>query len=200
VNDRFKNLTKVPSEPAAKIMAQNNVTLQTTLDAPASAPVDVVLDELAAKGADVDILRMMSVLLPPRERVWWACLAARDIVGEGPENETPSLRAAEAWVFRPTEENRESAIASMDHAPVDDDTVYCAMSVMYADGSLGTGALAEHDAPTGGSAVAAFAMNVEALGHRMDRYDSYVRDLVDRALDIARGGKGRPDDKPGRKA
>ncbi|NNE52756.1 MAG: hypothetical protein HKN30_10175 [Sulfitobacter sp.] len=193
MQERFKNLTKLSSEPAAKILAAQNARLETQLAAPASAPIDEVLSELAEKDAPVDMLRLLSAVLPPRERVWWACLAARDIIGSGPENATPSLKAAEDWVFKPTEENRAAAVASLDYAPVEDDTVHCALSVMYADGTLGPGELAQHPGPPGGSSVTAFAMNIEALGRKMELFDDYVEVLIDRALDIARGGSGKID-------
>lgn len=190
MDERFENLVKLPSEPAAKILSEQNAILKTELTAPASAPINVVLHELDQKNAPVDILRLMSAVLPARERVWWACLAARDIVGQGAENATPSLQAAEAWVFQPTDENRAAAVSSMEYAQVNDDTVHCALSVMYADGTLGPGEMAQYPAPVGGSAIAAFAMNIEALGRKMDSFDSYVTLLVDRALDIAKGGNG----------
>ena len=188
---RFENLTKIVAQPAAKSLAEANARLETKLEAPASASLEVVLEELQGKAAFVDILRLMSVVLPARERVWWACLAARDIVGEGDENATPSLRASEAWVFRPTEENRMEAITCLDVAPPEDDTINCALGIMYADGTLGPGAMAEHLAPPGAASVAAFAMNVDALGSRIAVFDDYVQVLIDRALDIGRGGDGR---------
>ncbi|MCR9108563.1 hypothetical protein [Marivita sp. XM-24bin2] len=188
---RFSNLTKIPTDPAAKLLAQANMKLETRLDAPASASVEDVLSELDAKGANVDLLRLLSIALPPRERVWWACLAARDIVGAGVDNETPSLQASEAWVFRPGDETREKAIASTEHADNDDVTVHCAMAVMYSDGTSGTGDLAQVPAPPGGSSIAAFAMNVEAIATRTDDFDAYIQELIDRAVDIGRGGNGK---------
>ena len=34
-------------------------------------------------------------------------------------------------------------------------------------------------------------MNVVALGHLSDKFDSHMQMLIDRGLDIARGGSGR---------
>lgn len=191
MSGRFSNLTKIPPEPAAKLLAQGNVKLETRLDAPASASVEAVLDELDAKKADIDLLRLLAIALPPRERVWWACLAARDIVGAGVEHETPSLKAAEAWVFRPSDENRDVAIDSMEHADKDDVTVHCAMAVMYCDGTLGTGDMAQMPAPPGASSIAAFAMNVEAISAKSEDFHSYIQEVIDRAVDIGRGGNGK---------
>ncbi len=190
MSGRFKEMIKVPQEPAAKVLSQANVRLDTQISAPASASAEVVLEELQAKEEWIDILLLLSTLLPVRERVWWACLAARDYIGPKSRNDPPSLTAAEAWVFDPTEENREIARATLDHAYVDDDTVNCAVAVLYSDGTLGPGDLAEYPAPAGASELAAFAMNVVALGELSDKFDTHVQVLIDRALEIARGGSG----------
>ena len=195
MSERFAGMTKIPQVPAARMLADANARLGVKLDAPASAPVDVVLSELDEKGAVVDILRLLGVALPPRERVWWACLAARDYVGEAPDNNTPSLAASEEWVFRPTPENREKAGATIDLAEPEDETVKCAMGVLYSDGTLGTGDLANMPAPPGAGEVLSFAMNVVAMGNHEGDFDAYVQLLIDRGVDIARGGNGKLDRK-----
>jgi len=192
MTDRFSNLTKVPNEPAAKLLAQHNLSLDTVLTAPASASIETVLNELAkTEDAGMDMLQLMAAILPVRERVWWSCLAARDIVGDGPENETRCLTHSEAWVFRPTEENRELAITSIEHADMDDVTVHCATGVQYCNDTLGTGDLAQMPAPPGGGAIAALVMNLESLATKKDIWDEHLQVLIDRALDIARGGNGK---------
>ncbi len=190
MSDRFAELTKVPRQPAARLLALANATLKTPLEAPANSPVEAVLTELDAKGALIDMLRLLSVALPARERVWWACLAARDTLPDGAPP-PPPLKAAEAWVFKPSDETREAAIASLDLAAADDETVHCATAVQFADGTLGVGDLAEHQGPPGACETFAFAMNVVALGTRTDDFEAYAAHLVDRALDVARGGSGR---------
>lgn len=195
VAERFTGLKKVPRQPAARLLALANVKLGTVLEAPASAPVETVLAELEQRGATVDLLRLMSVALPPRERVWWACLAARDTLDPGAAVPAP-LVAAEAWVFSPTEENRVAAQAALAVADVEDDTVHCATGVLYNDDTLGPGDLAQHPAPPGAAALCAFAMNVIALGARPEGIEAVGRILLDRALDIARGGSGRVDAAP----
>ncbi len=191
MNPRFKDLVKIPKDPAVKQLAQANVVLSTRLDSPASAPPEQVLAELEAKQAWLDMLFLLAVLLPPRERVWWACLAARDYVGPKSDKDPPSLARSEDWVFEPNEDNREAARATLDHAYVDDETVHCATAVLYADGTLGPGDLAQYPAPAGAAEASVFAMNVVALGELSDRFDEHIQVLIDRALDIARGGSGR---------
>ena len=110
MSTRFENLKKIPPEPAAKLLANANTKLQTKLAAPASASVTAVLKELAEKDAKIDILRLMSVAIPPREATWWACLAARDLIGGADVKPVPPpLACAERWVFKPTQENRQTA-------------------------------------------------------------------------------------------
>jgi hypothetical protein len=188
-------MVKVPQEPAAKLLSLANVRLDTPVTAPVAALPDVVLAELDGKGAMIDVLRLLSIVLPPRERVWWACLAARDYIGPKSENDPKSLTAAEAWVFKPTEENRELARASLDDAYIDDDTTNCALSVLYSDGTLGPADLAQYPAPAGAAETCAFIMNIVALDKNSDNFETYGQMLIDRAVNIARGGSGRPDQK-----
>ena len=190
MNERFLNLNKIPKQPAARLLSLANAELETELTAPASATVETVLEELEQKGALIDMLRLLSVALPPRERVWWSCLAARDTLPEGAKL-PPPLAAAEAWVFKPTEENRAVAHHAVQHASMKDDTKHCAVAVQFHDGTLGPGDLAQHAAPPGGAEVSAFAMNVVAIGRSGKPLEIAAAVLIDRALDIARGGSGR---------
>lgn len=197
MSERFAEMVKPPQVPAARMLADANARLSTKLESPASAPLDAVLAELDEKGAVIDMLRLLGVALPPRERVWWSCLAARDFIGDAPENNTPSLAASEEWVFRPTQENREKAGETIDLAEPDDETVNCAMGVLYSEGTLGTGDLENIQAPPGAAEVVAFAMNVVAMDNHEGDFDAYVQLLIDRGVDIARGGNGKLDRKEG---
>ena len=189
MSERFTGLKKIPNEPAMRMLSEVNAKLKTPLNVPASAPVDTVLAELEKVEAWVDILRMLSIAMPPRESIWWACLAARDLVGEGDKNATPCLKAAEAWVFNPDEKSREAARASLDNVYVDDDTALVATAAMYAAGNMGPGDMADYPAPAGAVSSCVFGMNVTSLGEAED-FEAHMQLLIDRAVDIARGGKG----------
>lgn len=190
MTNRFQNLTKIPRQPAARLLAQANAELETELAAPATASVEAVLNELDMKGAWIDMLRLLAIALPARERVWWACLAARDLLAEGIK---PShlLLSAEAWVHKPTSENHLAVQQALQHASMKDDTRQCALAVLYHDGTLGPGELSQHAAPPGGSETMAFAMNVVAIGRSGRPLAAAAALLIDRAIDIAKGGSGR---------
>ena len=117
-------------------------------------------------------------------------LAARDLVGEA---SAPPLEAAEAWVHEPNDDNRDAAQYAAQDAEIDDDTPLCALAALYADGTMGTGVLAEHPAPVGAVAHLVAGMNLLALDAMADDAPDHGTVLVDRALDIARGGNGRLD-------
>lgn len=187
MSERFRNLKKVPKEPAARLLAAKATKLETKLDSPASASVEVVLVELEKKKAWVDLMRMLSVALPDREAVWWACIAARDIVGD---DATPCLKAAEAWVFEPDDANREKVQMALDTADMDDDTALAATAALYAPGNMGPGDMAQHPAPPAAVSACAFGMNMTTLGVVEDPL-LHLQWLIDRAVDIARGGNGK---------
>jgi hypothetical protein len=191
MSKRFENLKKIPAEPAARMLAMANTKLQTKIAAPASAPIAIVLTELEEKAAKIDILRLLSVALPPREATWWACLAGHDLIGPNPAVIPPPLACAERWVFKPTEENRIAARDAFETADMDDDTTFCAMAALYADGTLGPGDLNQTPAPPNGVSAAVFAMNLLSMKMNVDRMQVHLDILIDRALDIARGGNGR---------
>lgn len=191
MDTRFRNLKKLPNDPAAKLLAQANIKLDTKVSAPASAPAPVVLAELAGAGAVLDMLQLLAVALPGREATWWACLAARDILGPDAKTVPPPLAAAEAWVFKPTDENRARARAAIDTAERGDDTTFCAMAAVYTAGTLGPDDLSEYPAPPGGLAGAVLSMNMLSAAAHARQAAAHMQMLVERGLDIARGGNGR---------
>lgn len=190
MSERYAELSKIPNEPAARLLANANAKLGVKLDAPASASVETVLTELEAKEEWADMLHALAVFLPPREAVWWACLAARDIVEPDEKTVPLCLKTAEAWVFKTNDETREAAQQAMDAADMDDDTVLCATAAFYAPGNMGFGDLEKSPAPPGVVSACSFGMNMVSLGEAKD-VDSHLQLLIDRALDIAKGGNGK---------
>ena len=191
MKDRFVDLIKVPMQPAKRLLAMANAELETPLKLPANASVRTVLEELDAQDAFIDMLRLMSVALPPREGIWWACMAARDVMGSDVEKPSLALERAEAWVRKPNDETRNAAHDVLDIVVPDDETENCAAAVAFYDGKLGTGDLAQYDAPPGACANSVFAMNLVALEAMGEDMLISANILVDRAVNIARGGSGK---------
>lgn len=190
MSERYAGLKKIPNEPAARLLANVNAKLEVKLEAPASASVETVLTELGEKEEWIDMLRAMSIFLPPREAVWWACLAARDVVGTDDKSAPQCLKASEAWVFKANDDNREAVQLAMNAADVDDDTVLCATAAFYAPGNMGFGELEKSPAPPAAVSACSFGMNMISFGEAEDP-DNHLQLLIDRALDIAKGGNGK---------
>ncbi|MCX7102996.1 MAG: hypothetical protein NTX38_16325 [Methylobacter sp.] len=65
------------------------------------------LDQLIAQKLYPDAIRFLAHALPKREATWWACLCARhQVTDQTTVNEIKAIELAEAWVYKPTEENR----------------------------------------------------------------------------------------------
>lgn len=188
MSKRFENLKKIPDQPAARLLAAANAKLKTKLSSPANASVQTVLEELEAADAPVDMLRLLSVSLPPRECVWWACVAGHDVLGE--DQKSACLSAAEAWVFEPSVENRERLRLVLENESSGDATAPCATAAYYAPGNLGEGDMADIPAPIGVVSACCFGMNLKTL--KVGPTPEHCFEvMINRALDIARGGNGK---------
>ncbi len=189
----FEDLVKLPPGPAARIMSNNNVKLQTPLGALPSASVAEVLAELETKDASMDMMQLLAHALPAREATWWACLAARDMGVE-----TRATKAAEAWVRSPGFDTRLAAREALDTAKPDDDTIFCAMAACFSDGTMGPGTFDDYPAPPGavGASVYGFLLIVLFADQALVARRGPI--LLERGLDIARGGNGQiaPPDEP----
>ena len=101
-NARFADLKKVPKQPAARLVALGNSKLKSSLGTPANASVSDVMSELEKNAPNLeallDMLRLMAMALPAREGIWWACLAARDVIGKDVKKIPLPLDIAEKWV------------------------------------------------------------------------------------------------------
>ena len=186
---RYEGLKKFPNLPAAQVLARGRAKLGTPLDPQASVPA--ALAALERQKAAIDALKLIAHALPPREATWWACLAARDLMAPDAGEPPASLAAAEAWVFRPGDETRANAREAMEKAPPEDDTTLCAMAAVFSDGTLGPGQLSDYAAPPGAVGAAVHGMVLLSYGADPERMEERFSLLIERGLDIARGGNGR---------
>jgi len=188
---RFAGLKKISDKTAGELISGSRMPFRTMIESPRDSDVATVLAELDGKGATVDLLALFALALPPREAVWWACLAARDLYPKDGERRSPTLEAAEAWVFKPTDESREVVQKALDKAKPADEATECATAALFAKGTMGTGDLDQHDAPPDVRELCVFGMIARSLVHEPSANPRKAEILVERALDIARGGNGR---------
>jgi hypothetical protein len=71
------------------------------------------LNQLIALKFYPDAVRFLAHALPKREATWWACLCARNtLTDKTPANEIKAIELSEAWVYKPTEDNRKPTLAA----------------------------------------------------------------------------------------
>ncbi|MEM9145015.1 MAG: hypothetical protein AAGC57_02380 [Pseudomonadota bacterium] len=191
---RFADLKKFTTESAHAMMVRERIQLKTPIAAPETASVPVVLAELEsgkAKDHVLDILHLMAHGLPKREATWWACLAGRDLYPKEQSVDPLTLSTAEAWVYKPSDKTRSDARTAMENAMPGDKTKLCALAATFAPGTLGPGDLEDYEAPPGAVGAAVFGMVLRSLYLDPVRIGPKGEMLIERGLDIARGGNGR---------
>lgn len=183
-------LKKIPQEPAARLLSRKGTKLAVKHDLPPSASVADLVAELARRNEAVALLRLLAVALPPREAVWWACLAAEEIVrAEG--QETRTLKTAKAWVQRPDHDAYHAVTAAMETAEIDDETVLCATAAHWAAGSIDLKEGEVDPTPPAGVGGAVAAQIAQALRASDLPFAQGLDYMIRRGLDIAAGGTGQ---------
>jgi hypothetical protein len=154
---------------------------------------DGLLDLLMEHGHFVDAIKLLSFGLPKREAVWWAAQCVRSsLPADAPAKSSEALKAAEAWVYKPTEENRRAAMTKAQATKFDTPSAWAAVAAFWSGGSM-----APPDVPIVppppfliGRAVAG-AIMLAAVTGPADKIEPRYRHLVAQGADIAAGGNGR---------
>ena len=153
------------------------------------------LERLIQSGKYPEAVQFLAMALPKREAVWWACLSARKAQNNQLEAErAAAVQAAEAWVVEPSEENRRKAMAAAEATEFQNSAGWAAVGAFWSGGSM-----APPDAPevppapelTGRAVGGAVLLAVAESGPE-NAEDKY-KFLLDRGIDIAKGGKGVPE-------
>jgi hypothetical protein len=155
---------------------------------------EAFVDMLCTAGLWIDAVRFLAHALPKREAVWWGCLAARAMLGEAPHDVAfGAVEAAEAWVYRPNEDNRRAAMAAATAAGNDSPAGWAARGAFWSGGSLAPpeAPVVPPDETLTGAAVAG-AVCLAAVQREPERAPDKYRVYIAQGLDIAGGGTGRP--------
>lgn len=162
------------------------------LQRPGLSPAEFI-DLLCGAELWVDAIRFLAHALPRREAVWWACTAARSGLDVNAAGQRQAVETAEAWVYHPDEERRRAAMNAAPAAGNDNPAHWAAMAAAWSGGSL-----APPEAPVvpPGETLTAQAVGgavlLAAVKPEPERAPERYRNAVVQAIDIARGGTGRP--------
>jgi hypothetical protein len=192
VSSSIGSLTKVKVS-AAEAAKTLSLTPQAVALLKPQASVEEFLSALLAAELMNDAVGVMAQALPKREAVWWACLATRTLFdAQTPPGIVVAIEAAEAWVYRPSEETRRAAMDRAQATKFDHPGVWAAVGAFWSGGSMAPPNLpavppAEH---LTGVAVAG-AVNLAAVMRQPEHAKEKLKGFLDQAVDIANGGNGR---------
>ena len=165
---------------AAKALLKDDMTPQAYFDA------------LIAAGLSVEAAKFLAFCLPKREAAWWACLCARAVLPAKPEGpHLAALTAAEAWVFKPNDDNRQAALVQGEDGG-SSAAAMAAKAAAWSGGSLVPPDLEPvppADDLTGRAVGGAFVK--AAYGGDPSETPRRIRLFLAQGCDIAQGGNGR---------
>ena len=157
------------------------------------------VDSLVAGGLFPDAVKFLARALPKREGVWWACTCARETpMEDSPPTVGAALEAAEAWVYKPTEERRREAQAAGEAAGFGSPESWAAVGAFWSGGSI-----TAPDAPLVAPAedltarAVAGAVMLAAVRREPERSEERYRLFIAKGRNIADGGTGREASQPG---
>jgi hypothetical protein len=151
------------------------------------------LDRLERAGLLIEATRLVAHALPAREAVWWACACSRHTAASGSDQtaENDVRAAAEAWVRKPTDEHRRSAMQRAESTGFGSAEAWAAVGAFWSGDSM-----APPEAPKvppqphfTGLAVAGSVALAAARGPAARRDGRLLQFLLS-AKDIAAGGAG----------
>ncbi|MCC5986219.1 MAG: hypothetical protein JJT95_00960 [Pararhodobacter sp.] len=191
----FEGLKKIRHERARDSVGELELEAEATALLADDPSTVAFLRRCVADDLWIDAVRVMAQALPRREAAWWACLNARESLGDdAPEQSTQIVEAAEAWVFKPSDELARNAFDLAEAAGFDSAESYAALAVFWASGNMAppeAGVVIEPDKTLSGVAAAATIIYaVSKLKSPQEATAWYERAMM-QALDIARGGSGR---------
>jgi hypothetical protein len=160
--------------------------------APGIAPMPFA-QKLAEASMFADAVDFLARALPKREAVWWACVCARDLPADPKKPHVEkALKAAEAWVYRPAEENRRAAEAAANAIKDSHPARWAAMAAFWSGGSMAPPGAPEVRPAEDFTAKAVSGAVQMAAGLDPAEIEARRKGFVAYGIDIANGGNGRP--------
>jgi len=169
------------SEPAARL-----------LDG-AVAPMEFV-HRLIDTECFADAVSFLAHALPKREAVWWSCLCARDAAdAQAPAAALNALTAAEAWVYKPTEETRHAAGAAAGAVDPGSPCAWPALAAFWAGGDIAPPGSSVKIPPSEYMFAKAVTAAIVLAATKSDRETAaqLFKRYLAQGIDIAEGGSGR---------
>jgi hypothetical protein len=186
-------LKKIAAKHAREICSQFEMAAEARALLDDQISPDGFLDLLIEKGHFTDAIRMLALALPKREAVWWAATCVRaTLPADAPPPALEALKAAETWVYKPTEENRWAAKERAERAGMDKPAGWPGMGAFWSGGSMVAAHLPQMlPGPAFTANAVAGAILMAAPLHDPNRVMELYKLSMDDGIDIANGGTGK---------
>ena len=140
-----------------------------------------------------DAITFLAHAIPAREAVWWACLCVRDHLADSDEAYQQAHTAAEAWVRKPTEDNRRNAEQGAEEGHYKTPASWAAAAAFWSGGSVASVGEPVMEPPAylyahavTGAIVMSAGLGMPAEKDMEERYQNYLK----HGIAIANGGNG----------
>jgi hypothetical protein len=140
-----------------------------------------------------DAVRFLAHALPKREATWWACLCARNnLTDKASLNEIKAIELAEAWVYKPTEENRKLTLSAAEATVFKTAASWAAIAAFWSGDDISPvpQAVVPPDEKLFAKAVVGAVMLAASQGEASKVNDNYQL-FLQQGINIASGGDGR---------
>jgi len=151
------------------------------------------LQQLLAQRLYPDAVRFLAHALPKREATWWACLCARHgLTDKTPVTDIKAIELAEAWVYKPVEENRQLTLPAAEATAFQTPAGWAAMAAFWSGDDISPvpEATIVLDEKLYAKAVIGAVMLAATQGEASKIQDNYQL-FLRQAINIASGGDGR---------
>lgn len=142
---------------------------------------------LAREGDGADAVEFLARWLPPRQRIWWGCLALWQVYRpEPPAAIDATLAALVRWVEEPTDENRRAARVAGEVLGPRHPVGALALAAFWSEGSMSLPDLPEVLPPPDlSSQVVASTLSLAVNSQPLERSRDLYQQFVKLGLDVA---------------
>lgn len=151
------------------------------------------IEQLIEQRLYPDAVRFLAHALPKREATWWACLCARNnLTDKTSANEIKAIELAEAWVYKPVEENRKLTMSAAEAIGFKTAASWAAVAAFWSGDDISPvpQAVVPPDEKLFAKAVVGAVMLAAAQGEANKVNDKYQL-FLQQGINIASGGDGR---------
>jgi len=151
------------------------------------------IQSLIAKELYTDAIQVLAFALPKREAVWWACLCARKTLTEkSAVTESKAIELAEAWVYKPSEENRKEILPITEATQSKSAASWAARAAFWSANNMSLTPEITIPPADGLTAKAVMgAVITAAVSGLPEKITSNYQLFLKQGIDIACGGDGR---------